>query len=220
MKMRNLILAIASSMVFLASCSSEGNKADTGDAKSVENKTTEGSVVYKTQDAASHLKWRASHLGGLQKRFGKVMLKSAEVSVTDGKVTNASVLIEMNSLTVENFEDAASNTKLTGHLKNADFFDVEKFSTSKFELTQIEPGTGDFNSKVTGNLTIKSVTKSITFNANITVSDSQISVKSEDFSVDRTNWGLSYNVEGTEGVPADYLIANEVGFTIDVVVKK
>ncbi|MDA3882878.1 MAG: hypothetical protein PF481_06315, partial [Bacteroidales bacterium] len=59
-----------------------------------------------------------------------------------------------------------------------------------------------------------------TFLANVFVADSSVSIASEDFSVDRRKWGLNYNTEGTKGVPVDYLIANDVGFTIYVTVTK
>ena len=73
---------------------------------------------------------------------------------------------------------------------------------------------------VTGNLTILDVTKSITFKANISINENEVSVISEDFSIDRTEWGLTYHVEGSEGVPVDYLIANDIGFTINLTVTK
>jgi polyisoprenoid-binding protein YceI len=46
------------------------------------------------------------------------------------------------------------------HLRSADFFDVQKFPTMTFESTAVEV-TGDKLGKVTGNLTIKGVTKPI-----------------------------------------------------------
>lgn len=127
----------------------------------------------------------------------------------------------MSTLTVENFPEGSSQiAKLKGHLQSADFFNISKYPTAKFELTNLEKTTGNFNSKVTGNLTIKDVTKSISFNANIKISSTEVSIQSEDFSVNRTDWGLSYNTEGTAGVPVDYLIANNIGFTINVILKK
>jgi polyisoprenoid-binding protein YceI len=49
-----------------------------------------------------------------------------------------------------------------GHLKSADFFDVEKFPTMTFKSTKVAPeGGGDFT--VTGDLTLHGVTKSVTF---------------------------------------------------------
>jgi polyisoprenoid-binding protein YceI len=79
---------------------------------------------------------------------------------------------------------------------------------------------GDFNSAITGNLAILDSTKSITFNANVNVSEVEVSIISEDFAVDRRDWGIVYHVEGTEGVPIDYIVANDMGFTINVVLSK
>jgi len=171
------------------------------------------------------LKWRAAHLVGVQKRFGTTMLKSASLLLNDSEVTNATFEIDLTSLTVDNFDDAESKGKVEGHLKSPDFFNIEKHPTAKFELTNVEKTTGDYNSKITGNLTILEVSKSITFNANIAVLDNAVldnavAINSEDFSVNRQDWGLSYNTEGDAGVPADFLIANTVGFTINVAVTK
>ena len=46
------------------------------------------------------------------------------------------------------------------HLKSADFFDVEKFPTMTFVSTKVEPA-GEDRLKVTGNLTIRDVTKPV-----------------------------------------------------------
>ena len=50
-----------------------------------------------------------------------------------------------------------------GHLRSPDFFDVEKYPTMAFRSTKIEPA-GQDKYKVTGDLTIKGVTKPVTFN--------------------------------------------------------
>ena len=218
--MKNIYLILfAASLLFATSCGDAGKKAETGDAETV--KTEASGTKYSTIKEGSHLEWRASHLGGLEPRFGKVSLQSATVTVDDNKLATAKIIVDLASLTVENFEaDEEKATKLSGHLLSADFFNTEEFPTSSFELTQIQTIEGDFNSNVTGNLTILDVTKSITFSANIKISDTEISINSEDFSVDRSNWGLTYNAEGTEGVPTNYLIADEVGFTINVTLTK
>ena len=48
------------------------------------------------------------------------------------------------------------------HLKSADFFDVERFPNMTFESTQAERA-GDDDLAVTGNLTIRGVTRPVTF---------------------------------------------------------
>lgn len=218
--MKKTILMLTVIATMFNSCADSGKKAETKDAEKIEVSKNESTVIYDKVDQASSIDWRASHLGGVQKRYGKVYVKSAEILVNNDQIANASIEFDMTSFTVDNFEDEESKNKLTGHLQSDDFFKVDTFPTSKFELTNIDRTEGDFNAVVTGNLTILDVSKSIRFNANILESADKISIKSEDFVVNRTDWGLVYNTEGTEGVPVDYLISDDMGFTVDVIVTK
>ena len=219
--MKRIFLSVMIVGVMMTSCNNNGKKAETKNAENVEVIKTNKTETFKTVKDGSFVNWKASHLGGVQPRFGKIYFKDATFLVNNGILTNVNVAINILTLTVENFPEGAEEIgKLTGHLQSADFFDVEKYPTSKFELTNIQKNTGDFNSKVTGNLTILEVTKSITFSANINVTEEEVSMQSEDFSINRTDWGLSYNTEGTAGVPVDYLIANNIGFTINLVLTK
>ncbi len=217
--MKKTILTVLLAGSLLTACDKKGEKATTKDAETVAVSSSEG-AAFSAVSAESNVAWRASHLGGVQPRYGKISLKSAEVMTDKNKISAAKIVIDMASLTVENFEDADSKAKLTGHLLSDDFFKVETYPTTTFELTSIADAQGDYNSTVTGNLTILDVSKSITFNANVIVSESAVSIKSEDFVVDRKDWGLVYHVEGSEGVPTDYLIADDIGFTINVSVGK
>lgn len=202
--------------VALAACSDTGREVEAGAAQEVETKETASTITYTKVVEGSSMDWRAAHLGGAEPRFGKVFLQGAEVKVTEGQVTNAKAVFDMTSFTVENFEDPEMIAKLSGHLQNEDFFNVALYPTSTFILTGVEAVEGEFNSAVTGNLTILDSTKSITFMANVDLTDDGLSIKSEDFAVDRRDWGLVYNVEGTEGVPVEYIVADDIGFTINV----
>ena len=66
--------------------------------------------------------------------------------------------------------DAASiNTndeKRDGHLKSADFLDAEKFPKLTFKSTKVEKTSGD-KLKVTGDLTIRDVTRSVTLDVEV-----------------------------------------------------
>lgn len=214
--MKKVFLSIIVIGTLLSACGNNGNKVETNDAENVEINKNKSTKSFKTIEQGSQIVWRASHIGGVQPRFGKLSIKQAEFLVNNHKLNNANIEIDMTSLTVENFDDEESKTKLKGHLQGADFFKVETYPSSKFELTNIEEIKGDYNSKVTGNLTILDTIKSITFKANVLITESNVSIQSEDFAINRTDWGLVYHVEGTEGVPVDYLIANDIGFTINV----
>jgi len=216
-----IFLSIVLIGAMLSSCSSTGNQAETKAAEAVKTVNAANATTLTSVSEGSFVNWRAAHFGGVEPRFGKIFIKDADFKVNDGKIVNANIVMDIASLTVENFPAGAEEIgKLTGHLLSPDLFNVEKFPTAKFELTNLEKMTGTYNSKVTGNLTILEVVKSITFNANIVVAEDKVAIRSEDFSVDRTDWGLTYNVEGTAGVPIDYIIANDVGFTINATVGK
>jgi polyisoprenoid-binding protein YceI len=66
--------------------------------------------------------------------------------------------------------DAASITtsdeKRDGHLRSADFLDAEKFPKLTFKSTKVEKASGD-KLKVTGDLTIRDVTKSVTLDVEL-----------------------------------------------------
>jgi len=219
--MKKTTLVVLVFGAFLASCSDSGKKVEANDAETVETIQTETTVEYQIIKEGSYLDWRASHLGGVEPRFGKLSASSASVLVNNGVVTNATIEVDMNTLTVENFgDDAETTAKLTGHLLSPDLFNTEAHPTSMFELTSVAAGADEFNSSVTGNLTILEVSKSITFNANVTVSENEVSVVSEDFAITRQDWGIVYHTEGDDGVPAEYIIANDIGFTINVTLTK
>ena len=176
-------------------------------------------ITYNKIKAGSYLAWHAAHLGGINPRQGKIHYKEASISIDHGKIRNANIVIDMNTLTVEDLaEDAIED--LTEHLKSDDFFDTKNNSTSMFKLTSVEKTQGDFNSKITGDLTLLNVTNSVTFNANVRITKEQVSVKSEYFVIDRSDWGMTYNAKGTLGVPLDYLISNDVGFSVDITLIK
>lgn len=218
MKKVFFLLLVAASFT---ACSDNGRKVEASKAQDVQVTKTEKTNAYQQISPDSHVNWRASHFGGMNPRFGKISLKSANITVDNQQIASASITMDMSKITVESFPAGSDQAKkLTGHLLSADFFDIGQYPTSKFELTKVEPATGKFNSKITGNLTIKSETKSITFLANVQVSDNQVSIQSEDFSVNRLDWGLKYNTEGTPGIPKNFIIANSIGFTIDVKLSK
>lgn len=219
--MKRIFFTLLISTALLSSCSTNEKKAETKDAEKIKVIENNQTLSYQNIASGSYIAWRATHFGGVQPRYGKIYFKNAKILVNNGQISNASIQIDMTTLTVESFPEGAEEiAKLTGHLKSPDFFDIEKYPYSKFELIRLQKITGEFNSIVTGNLTIRDVTKSITFNANIAILDNEVSIKSENFSVDRKDWGLTYNTEGTVGVPLDYIISDDISFTINLVLRK
>ena len=61
--------------------------------------------------------------------------------------------------------------KFDEHPKSDDFFDAAKFPTATFKSTKVEKGGSDGTYKVTGDLTIHGVTKSVTIDAKLNASN-------------------------------------------------
>ena len=143
-----------------------------------------------------------SHTGGFKKIDGFA------TTTPDGKdISGAEVTIDMTST-------YSDNEKLTGHLKSADFFDVEKHPTAAFRSTSIGKGATaakmpDATHTVTGDLSLHGVTKGITFPAKITADGQGFRVASE-FAIDRNDFEIKY-----PGMPND-LIRNEVVIKLDI----
>jgi polyisoprenoid-binding protein YceI len=84
---------------------------------------------------------------------------TAEVEAADlTDLTTAAIAFKFDVASINTRSEDRDN-----HLKSGDFFDVETYPTIEFKSTNITKDGDDY--KVTGDLTIKDVTKPVTFNA-------------------------------------------------------
>lgn len=84
--------------------------------------------------------------------FGKY---TAEVELPDSGFEGGSVKVSIEAASID-----TSQEQRDGHLRSADFFDVEKFPTITFASKRVVPGSGGKLSLV-GDLTIHGVTKEV-----------------------------------------------------------
>ena len=103
-----------------------------------------------------------------------------------------------------------------GHLKSGDFFDAETYPTITFTSTKVERDGDDWN--ITGDLTIKDVTKPVTIEFEQTGSavdpfgNTRVGFEG-DVTVNRKDWGLTWNAAlETGGV----LVSEKIKLEFDV----
>jgi len=145
--------------------------------------------------------------------FGTMDFSEGDINVKGGKLVSGKLVIDTKSITTTDIEDKELAAKLDNHLKNSDFFDVEQFPTATFEITKVTPSEhGDYNSVIEGNLTIKGITKAVSFNANVKVDTEQVSIYTEPTDIDRTEFGVKFQLPIKDGI-----IKNE--FTLQVAIK-
>ena len=217
--MNRPFLFLATALIALYSCQSapKADNANTTDKQQVAS--TNGNLF--TIDTTSTITWVGTKPIG--QHTGTFKLDSGAIVISNNMLTGGNFIIDVVSL---NSTDMSGDykAKLDGHLKSADFFEVEKFPTAKFEITKVEafdstktksllPGATHL---ISGNLTLKSNTKNITFPAVVNINDDAIDAKAN-FNIDRTQWGMSY---GNDQSLQDKFIRPEVNIQLDIKARK
>jgi polyisoprenoid-binding protein YceI len=106
-----------------------------------------------------------------------------------------------------------------GHLRSADFFDVERFPFITFRSTSVEHVRGD-DYRITGDLTIKETTRPATFDATFLgfyagMDGGRRAGLSARAKINRKDWGLGWNVALEAG---GWLVGEDVTIEIEVAV--
>lgn len=209
--------------VFFAACGGpEGTEVEASDAVDADATKTEmmASTVYNVDAAASNVNWAGSKPGGTH--TGTIPVNSGQLVVADGNIVAGKFTMDVRGLTNTDMPAAEGGDKLVGHLKSADFFDVEKFPMAQFEVTNVQAATDmeGITHKITGNLTLKGVSKSITIPANVSMDGGMIKAAAPAFVIDRMDWGIEYGNGSIAGLAQDKIIADEVGLELMIVAKK
>ena len=174
------------------------------------------SETYKVDPAATKIAWEGKKVTG--KHNGTINAKDGSVTMTGDLITAGEINVDMKTITVLDIPAGDEyNAKLKGHLSNADFFDVEKYPTSKLVITGSEKS--GKNLKVKGNLTMIGQTKPIEFIAAVAKSGDTMNVKT-DVVIDRTKWGLKYGSGDFFKGLGDKAINNEFTLSINLSAKK
>jgi polyisoprenoid-binding protein YceI len=135
----------------------------------------------------------------------------------DGTITIAENPLESKvEATVQTASVSTNDEGRDAHLRNSDFFEAEKYPTFTFVSTGITPDGGDY--KLAGDLTIKGVTKPVTFDLEFegVVTDPWGNTKAgftAETEVNRKDWGLDYNAVLEAG---GVLIGEKVKLTLEI----
>ena len=151
---------------------------------------------------------------------GTISLKSGSLTVDNGNFTG-DFTIDMNSITVTDITEADGKLDLEAHLKGtgkedgADhFFNVKTYPTGTFKLTSFD------GTNVTGDLTLKGKTKTISFPATLTIADGEVTLESKPFEINRVDFGVNYASKSVFGDLKDKFINDEIELVVKVKAKK
>ena len=159
-------------------------------------KTTESTVTWKGY------KVTGSH-------YGTINLKSGSLSFDGEKLVGGEFVVDMSSLIATDLEGEYRG-KLEGHLKSDDFFGVAKHPTSTLVFTNVKAN-GKNSYEVTGDLTIKGITKAVTFDVSVYGSKATATMK-----VDRSEYDVRYGSGSFFDNLGDKTIYDEFDLVVDL----
>ncbi len=208
------LFILATAVSLLAACNN-APKADEATTGERQEETTATGTPYAV-DSSSTVTWTGTKPTG--SHTGTFAITSGELMVSDTKLTGGNFTFNIAGMKNTDL-DADGAAKLVGHLQSPDFFDVAKYPTASFVITSVEDYVADSTAvmkdathKITGNLTLKDQTKSVSFPAKVTVDASTAAAMAE-FNIDRTLWGMNY--KGPDN-PQDWVIKKEVNIKVDL----
>ncbi len=155
----------------------------------------------------STLTWKAYKVTG--SHTGTIAIKEGSLSFDEGKLNGGEFVIDMPTL-VSTDQEGEDKAKLEGHLKSDDFFGVENHPTAKLVFTKVT-ASGKNSYEVIGDLTIKGITKAVTFDISVYGSKATATMK-----VDRSQYNVKYGSGSFFENLGDKTIYDEFDLVVDL----
>ncbi len=169
------------------------------------------SGVYAFDKAHTFIGFKVKHMG-LIKVPGFFRDFTGEINYNADDVTKSSVSFTAKTESVD-----TGVAGRDGHLRRADFFDAEKFPEITFKSTKVEKRGDDLY--ITGDFTLRGVTKSISFEFDIegflpgNQRKGPTMGVSADTTIKRFDYGVNYGSNVPAGAPG---ISNEVEIVLEI----
>jgi len=190
--MKKNVLSIVLALVF--GFSATANNPIDGEKKEV---NTESSTVT----------WKAYKVTG--SHTGTISLQSGMLAFDEDKLSGGEFVVDMTTINTTDLDGDAKG-KLDGHLHSDDFFGTATHKTASLVFTAVK-ATGKNAYEVTGDLTIKGITKPITFDISVYGSKATATLK-----VDRAKYDVKYGSGSFFDNLGDKTIYDEFDLVVDL----
>jgi polyisoprenoid-binding protein YceI len=218
--MKTQLFSLLAAATLFASCQNapEADEAKVGEAQEVSAAAGE---TYNADLVQSNVQFTGTKPVGQHQ--GQFSIKEGNLVVNGENITGGRFVIDVASMKITD-KDTNGVSMLSGHLQSGDFFDVQKYPTATFEITSVTAGAPadekavmkDATHTISGNLTLKDTTRSITFPAKVQMANGQVTADAN-FNIDRTQWKMVYGNDQSLG---DKFIRPEVNIVLHLVAKK
>ena len=149
--------------------------------------------------------------------YGTINFQNGYIDIIEGVITGGNFFIDMETIKVLDMSDKY-NQKLENHLKNPDFFDINKFPLSSFIIANTYNFFMIDNIAFEGLLNIKNKTISKVIPAAVSINDS-VAEAIGVINIDRTQFGITYGSGSFFEGLADKAIDNDFTLKFKVIAK-
>ncbi|WP_296312398.1 YceI family protein [Winogradskyella sp. UBA3174] len=203
-------------LIATTSCADKAKEAETKEAEAAAV-AEDAAINYNVNTDTSMIEWTGFKPTGSHN--GAIAISRGNIQVKDNAIESGKFTFDMNSITVIDIPvEKEGNAKLAGHLKGADFFDVETYPISKFEVTSIE--TVDGITMLSGNLTMKDATNNISFPVSTEMKDDLMMLTSDTFTIDRSKWNVKHGSKSFFDNLGDKFINDDIELKVTLVANK
>ncbi len=216
------LLFITGLITCFTSCKGEKKNETEATAAEAVKEAPIAAIHYAVDTTTSAIEWTGKKPTG--QHTGIIKLKNGTITTKEGSVESGTFTIDMNSITVTDLE-GDQKAGLEGHLKGLGkedgkdhFFNVGKYPTAAFEITAISQK--ESKTYIQGNLTIKGIKKNISFPATRYMNRDTMSLQSEVFTINRTDWGVNYGSKSIFDNLGDKFINDDIELKIMLNAKK
>ncbi|MBP6811202.1 MAG: YceI family protein [Saprospiraceae bacterium] len=179
---------------------------------------TEGAATFKVTEGI--VEWSGTKTMKKTGHQGTITVESGEMLVNQGQLLSGKVTLDMNSISVTDIKDPGERRDLESHLKDADFFEVNKFPKAEFVFTEVLPSTmPNFNWVLSGSLTMKGKTAPVNIPVKVSIEGDMLRAETPAFPINRTQWDVNFR-SGMLGTVKDKMIDDTVPLSLKIVAKK
>lgn len=158
----------------------------------------------------SIVKWVGYKLTGQHE--GTITIKEGELTFENETLKAGTFVMDMNSISTTDLEGGSKN-RLDGHLKNEDFFDVEKYQIAYLKFKTVKPTSkknkAGNNYFVVADMTIKGITNEVFFKMTVFENSATANLK-----IDRTKFNITYKSATLTSIVKDKAIYDEFDLSV------
>lgn len=168
---------------------------------------------YQIDKTKSVVRW----IGRTPVKFhdGTIDIQEGNFSVDDNGILNGNIIIDMESINCTDLSGGGKKS-LEEHLMNDDFFSVNKFKTSKINISsEMKPNNGLIDFK--GSLEIKNISNPISFKSSINKTPEGKYTASSKLTFDRSMYNVKYKSKSFFDDLGDKFINDDVEIELEII---